>query len=169
MLIAETKYRTERIDHLGIVSGICQEIGLAETIDNQIGANGRQVSVGQAAQAMVLNGYGKDAGIRTYAAVSLGACVFGIVPFSAANVIDPTRIAAQVIPGIGFLGAGVILPDRNHVKGLTTAAVLWVSAAVGSSIAYGLFLLASTTALLSVLLLFIYAIQTGKNCCCSYY
>jgi len=58
MITAKTKYRTERIDHLGIVSGICQEIGLAETIDKQIGANDRQVSVGQAAQAMVLNGLG---------------------------------------------------------------------------------------------------------------
>jgi hypothetical protein len=47
-------YRTERIDHLGIVSGICQEIGLIETIDQQIGETGRQVSVGQAVQAMVL-------------------------------------------------------------------------------------------------------------------
>jgi transposase len=58
MITAQTKYRTERIDHLGIVSGICQEIGLAETIDKQIGSNDRQVSVGQAAQAMVLNGLG---------------------------------------------------------------------------------------------------------------
>lgn len=58
MITAKTKYRTERIDHLGIVSGICQEIGLIETIDKQIGGNGRQVSVGQAAQAMVLNGLG---------------------------------------------------------------------------------------------------------------
>jgi transposase len=58
MLTAKITYRTERIDHLGIVSGICQEIGLVETIDDQIGANGRQVSVGQAAQAMVLNGLG---------------------------------------------------------------------------------------------------------------
>jgi transposase len=58
MITAKIKYRTKRIDHLGIVSGICQEIGLAETIDKQIGANGRQVSVGQAAQAMVLNGLG---------------------------------------------------------------------------------------------------------------
>lgn len=57
-LQANTNYRTERIDHLGIVSGICQEIGLMEEVDKYIGANGRQVSVGQAAQAMVLNGLG---------------------------------------------------------------------------------------------------------------
>jgi len=51
-------YETKRLDHLGIVAGICQEIGLAEVIDEQVGANGRQVSVGQATQAMILNGLG---------------------------------------------------------------------------------------------------------------
>ncbi len=58
MVTAQIQYRTERIDHLGIVSGICQEINLAKVIDNRIGANGRQVSVGQAVQAMILNGLG---------------------------------------------------------------------------------------------------------------
>jgi hypothetical protein len=51
-------YETKRLDHLGIVAGICQEIGLVEVIDEQVGANGRQVSVGQATQAMILNGLG---------------------------------------------------------------------------------------------------------------
>lgn len=51
-------YETKRLDHLGIVAGICQEIGLAEVIDAEVGANGRQVSVGQATQAMILNGLG---------------------------------------------------------------------------------------------------------------
>lgn len=58
MMTTKAEYRTERIDHLGIVSGICQEIDLAEIVDRQIGVNGRQVSVGQAVQAMVLNGLG---------------------------------------------------------------------------------------------------------------
>lgn len=57
-LSANTKYRTERIDHLGIVSGICQEIGLIEEVNTHIGTNDRRVSVGQAVQAMVLNGLG---------------------------------------------------------------------------------------------------------------
>jgi transposase len=58
MMTAKAEYRTERIDHLGIVSGICQEVGLAEIIDQQVGINDRQVSVGQAVQAMILNGLG---------------------------------------------------------------------------------------------------------------
>lgn len=57
-MTTQTQYRTDRIDHLGIVSGICQEIGLIGLIDHQIGDNGRQVSVGQAVQAMILNGLG---------------------------------------------------------------------------------------------------------------
>jgi transposase len=58
MITTKTRYRTEWLDHLGIVSGICQEISLAEVIDTQIRANRRQVSVGQAVQAMILNGLG---------------------------------------------------------------------------------------------------------------
>jgi transposase len=54
----KVSYETKRLDHLGIVAGICQEIGLAEVIDEQVGENGRQVSVGQATQAMILNGLG---------------------------------------------------------------------------------------------------------------
>lgn len=57
-LQTDTNCHTERIDHLGIVSGICQEIGLIEKVNTHIGTNGRQVSVGQAVQTMVLNGLG---------------------------------------------------------------------------------------------------------------
>lgn len=58
MKLTETKYETKRVDHLGIVAGICQEIGLIEEIDEAVGPTGRQVSIGQALQAMVLNGLG---------------------------------------------------------------------------------------------------------------
>ena len=77
----------------------------------------------------------RTAGIRTNALVSVGSALFvllGVVPFGAAGHTDPTRVAAQVVSGIGFLGAGVILRDGANIRGLTTAATLWCAAAVGS-------------------------------------
>ncbi len=81
----------------------------------------------------------RSIGFRTYALVSIGAFLF--VTFSFHNEpADITRIAAQVVPGIGFLGAGVILKDGNNIKGLNTAATLWCCAAVGVLCASGLLL-----------------------------
>jgi putative Mg2+ transporter-C (MgtC) family protein len=100
--------------------------------------------------------HGRDAGLRTYAAVALGACTFGIISANVINAPDPTRIAAQVVTGVGFLGAGVILRGKNRVHGLTTAATLWVSAAVGLGVAYEMYLLAATTAVLNLLLLLLH-------------
>ncbi|MCI0575759.1 MAG: MgtC/SapB family protein [Chloroflexi bacterium] len=100
--------------------------------------------------------HGRDAGLRTYAAVSLGACAFGLISANAAGVTDTTRIAAQVVTGIGFLGGGVILRGQNHVHGLTTAATLWVSAAVGLAVAYGMYLLGAVAAGTSLLLLLLH-------------
>jgi putative Mg2+ transporter-C (MgtC) family protein len=88
----------------------------------------------------------QDAGLRTYMAVSVGSCAFSIVSQYALG--DPTRIAAQVVTGIGFIGAGVILQVRGRVQGLTTAATLWATAAVGMASAYGMYLLAGLCALL---------------------
>jgi putative Mg2+ transporter-C (MgtC) family protein len=70
-----------------------------------------------------------------------------------------TRIAAQVVTGIGFLGAGVIMRGRAHVHGLTTAAALWATASVGMMISYGRFL---TGAVIAVILVFLLAIPTKK-------
>ena len=79
----------------------------------------------------------KIAGIRTIALVSLGAFLFvSVSALTAAN--DITRIAAQVVSGIGFLGAGVILRDGVNIRGLNTAATLWCSAAIGTLTALGL-------------------------------
>lgn len=79
----------------------------------------------------------KTAGIRTITLVSLGAFLFvSISNFS--NTGDVTRIAAQVVSGIGFLGAGVILRDGTNIRGLNTAATLWCSAAIGALTALGL-------------------------------
>ena len=79
----------------------------------------------------------KTAGIRTITLVSLGAFLFvSISNLSPAG--DVTRIAAQVVSGIGFLGAGVILRDGTNIRGLNTAATLWCSAAIGTLTALGL-------------------------------
>ncbi|HVP47609.1 MAG TPA: MgtC/SapB family protein [Bryobacteraceae bacterium] len=90
---------------------------------------------------------GIEAGVRTFAAVSLGACVFGLIYPS------DTRIAAQVVTGIGFLGAGVIMRGRMHIHGLTTAASLWAVASIGLAVAYGRIILSlSVTIILFILL-----------------
>ncbi|MFN2537725.1 MAG: MgtC/SapB family protein [Mycobacteriales bacterium] len=72
----------------------------------------------------------QPAGFRTHVLVALGAALFTVAGVEAAGA-DPTRVAAQVVTGIGFLGAGAILRDSGNVKGLTTAASLFVTAAVG--------------------------------------
>jgi putative Mg2+ transporter-C (MgtC) family protein len=95
----------------------------------------------------------QEAGIRTFAAVALGACVFGsITP-------GDTRIAAQVVTGIGFLGAGLIMRGRAHVHGLTTAAALWATASIGTAVSFGHIILGSAVAALVITLL---AIPTKK-------
>ena len=86
-------------------------------------------------------------GLRTNVLVSLGAFMFMCVSFGA-NTTDETRIAAQVVSGIGFLGAGVILRDGNKIKGLNTAATLWCVAAIGVLTASGMLVEASTCTLL---------------------
>lgn len=96
------------------------------------------------------------AGVRTFAAVCVGSCVFGLLSQFAAHGADPTRIAAQVVSGIGFLGAGAIIRDRGRVSGLTAAATLWAAAAVGLAAAFGKFIIAAFTALLLYGLLELY-------------
>jgi putative Mg2+ transporter-C (MgtC) family protein len=85
---------------------------------------------------------GKPAGARTYGGVAMGAATFtvvGVVVFGAND--SSARLAAQIITGIGFLGAGTILHMRLQVVGLTTAAGMWVMAAIGMAIGYGLYIL----------------------------
>jgi putative Mg2+ transporter-C (MgtC) family protein len=96
----------------------------------------------------------KPAGIRTNVMVGLGSAIMTIAGIQAVNmfsgaVVDPTRIAAQVVTGIGFIGAGAILrPDGGNVIGLTTAATLWVVSGLGIAVGFGLYVEAiATTAL----------------------
>ena len=82
------------------------------------------------------------AGFRTHSLVALGAALFTVVSAYAFEGADPTRIAAQIVSGIGFIGAGTILHYRGSVRGLTTAASLWAVAAVGMAAGAGLYVLA---------------------------
>lgn len=72
----------------------------------------------------------KEAGIKTYALVTLGAALFTVVSFNP-NFQDPSHVIAQIVTGIGFIGAGIIIFHQNKIHGLTTAAGLWVMAGVG--------------------------------------
>jgi putative Mg2+ transporter-C (MgtC) family protein len=93
----------------------------------------------------------KSAGLRTHTLVGLGAALFflvskygfGDVLKEGTVVLDPSRMAAQIISGIGFIGGGLIFVRRDVVRGLTTAAVVWISVAVGCACAAGLPLLAA--------------------------
>lgn len=98
--------------------------------------------------------HGISAGIRTYGAISLGACVFGVLSISLVGA-DPSRVAAQIVTGIGFLGGGVIFRQGDYVSGLTTAATLWATAAVGLAVSFGLYLVSFLTAILLYLLLYL--------------
>lgn len=89
----------------------------------------------------------KDAGFRTHFLVALGSALFCVVSQYgfAADLKDSSRIAAQVVSGIGFLGAGTIIFQKNMVRGLTTAAGLWVTAAIGLACGTGMFAAAVIT------------------------
>src|SRR5947209_1189684 len=103
----------------------------------------------------------RPAGMRTHALVCLGSTVFMLVSafafpaFTQASGgrVDPTRIAAQVVTGIGFLGAGMIFTQRNVTRGLTTAAGLWVVAAIGLGIGAGMYFIASAATILMLVVL----------------
>lgn len=89
----------------------------------------------------------KDAGFRTHFLVAMGSALFCIVSQYGFGIDlkDSSRVAAQVVSGIGFLGAGTIIFQRNMVRGLTTAAGLWVTAAIGLACGTGMFMAAAIT------------------------
>lgn len=100
----------------------------------------------------------KEAGMKTHALVSLGSAVFIIISelivfkYGTVGGFDPTRIASQIIVGIGFLGAGSIILQGNRLLGLTTAGGLWVTAGIGMAAGFGFYGLAVIT---TVLVLFV--------------
>lgn len=100
----------------------------------------------------------KEAGLRTYALVCLGSALFTIISFNGFGAyqgeqgisFDPSRIIGQVVLGIGFIGAGLIVYRQTHIEGLTTAAGLWVAAAIGVSVGVGFYLIAVFAAFLAI-------------------
>lgn len=83
----------------------------------------------------------RPAGLRTHILVTVGSALITLVSKDAfAGIGDPARIAAQIVTGIGFLGAGTIIKTGNSIKGLTTAASLWISAGIGMAIGAGYYL-----------------------------
>ena len=96
----------------------------------------------------------KEAGVRTHFIVALGSALFMIISqYAFAGRFDAARVAAQVVSGIGFIGAGVIIFQKNVVRGVTTAAGLWVAAAVGLACGAGMYPVAIAATLLTVMCL----------------
>ena len=111
--------------------------------------------------------HGKVAGLRTHALVSLGAALVMVVSidiyeaYRHVSSLDPSRIAAQVVSGIGFLGAGAIIRFPRGITGLTTAASLWVMVAIGLACGGGFIKPALTTTVLVLVVLVAFA-QIGR-------
>jgi putative Mg2+ transporter-C (MgtC) family protein len=116
------------------------------SIDLQLEALLRLVLAGLAAGilGMERNLMDRPAGTRTFAVVGIGACLFTVASEQAFAGVDDasSRVVAQIVTGIGFLGAGTIVQVKDHVEGLTTAAGIWAVAAVGMAFGFGLYVLA---------------------------
>ncbi len=95
----------------------------------------------------------KAAGFRTIIFICVGATLFTIISIDLGSPHEPSRIAASIVSGVGFLGAGTILRSQGRVVGLTTASTIWLASAVGMAIGGGDFALAGTATLLALVVL----------------
>ena len=99
---------------------------------------------------------GKPAGLRTHTLICVGAALFTVASLYAFGAgADPARVAAGIVAGIGFLGAGAIIRTPEHVAGLTTAATIWAVASIGLAAGAGLYLLSAVTTVLILIVLFL--------------
>jgi putative Mg2+ transporter-C (MgtC) family protein len=104
----------------------------------------------------------RPAGLRTNMFICFGAAMFTVISLELGGANDATRIASQIIPGIGFIGAGSILRDKGGVTGLTTAATIFVVASIGMACGGGLYLLAIFATVLLLLALLILGALEGR-------
>jgi putative Mg2+ transporter-C (MgtC) family protein len=97
----------------------------------------------------------KPAGFRTHILIAAGAALFTVVSIMGFETDDTARVAAGIVAGIGFLGAGSIIRRGNHIEGLTTAATIWAVAGIGMAAGSGLYIISviTTAIILTVLLL----------------
>lgn len=125
------------------------------------------IFLGQIALATVLGGFlglqrerwGKPAGPRTYALVTAGSALFTILSIYGFGSADTSRVASNIVVGIGFLGAGLIFQREGHIDNLTTAAGLWSSAAIGMAVGVGYYVLAIGV---TILMLVLFALNDQK-------
>ena len=95
----------------------------------------------------------KPAGLRTLMIICMGAALFTIIGTTTFAEVDPARIVAGIVTGIGFLGAGTIFRAEDHVKGLTTAASMWAVAGIGIAVGLGEYVLSAAATILVILVL----------------
>jgi putative Mg2+ transporter-C (MgtC) family protein len=101
---------------------------------------------------------GHEAGFRTNMLISMGACLFTIVsirgfPLEGSAARDTSRVAAGIVTGIGFLGAGTIIQSRHRIKGMTTAATIWLVAAIGMTVGVEAYALAVFSSVITFIIL----------------
>lgn len=99
----------------------------------------------------------KSVGFRTVILITLGSCLFTMLSAVMGGDKDPTRIAANIITGIGFLGAGAIFKEGGNVKGITTASTIWVSAAIGMGIGMGAYIFSFVALFLIMIVLLVFS------------
>ena len=114
-------------------------LGLAALLGGLVGFERRQAE--------------KPAGVRTLALVSMGSAMFTLISGFGFGIGDPSRIAAQVVTGVGFLGAGTIMRIGADVRGLTTAASIWMVAAVGMAAGTGMYIVSVVGAILALVII----------------
>ena len=109
----------------------------------------------------------KEAGLRTHCVVAIAAALIMVLSkegFPEASVGDPARLAAQIVSGIGFLGAGVIFKNGNVVRGITTAAGIWAVAAIGMAFGAGMYVIGIfTTAFMIVVQIVLHKFPVGND------
>lgn len=99
----------------------------------------------------------KPAGLRTLSLVAVGSALFTIISTFGFETADQSRVAAQIVTGIGFLGAGTILRSGTSISGLTTAATIWATAAIGMAVGSGLYIAAGGATVLMLGILYIFS------------